>query len=174
MRPLWTTLVPMLAVAALVLWGGERLARRTVEERIPADRERLFDFTETMRAELDRLDSVYAAHLSGIAMNASYLNRDQLAKRCENLVGIRSCHRFVSIHKEFEVQGMKPPVGEAAMIPELFAEGSEGRVPPKNSVVLPKELLDGADEANGWLSGPEVKHRVLAADRASAGGGFRD
>jgi signal transduction histidine kinase len=160
MRPLWTTLVPMLAVAALVLWGGERLARRTVEERIPADRERLFDFTETMRAELDRLDSIYAAHLSGIAMNASYLNRDQLAKRCENLVGIRSCHRFVSIHKEFEVQGMKPPVGEAARIPELFAEGSEGRVPPKNSVVLPKELLDGADEASGWLSGPEVKHRV--------------
>ena len=70
MRALWTTLVPMLAVAALVLWGGERLARRTVEERIPADRERLFDFTETMRAELDRLDSIYAAHLSGIAMNA--------------------------------------------------------------------------------------------------------
>jgi signal transduction histidine kinase len=160
MRPFWSTLVPMLAVAALVLWGGERLARRTVEERIPADRERLFDFTEAMRLELDRLDSLYAEHLSGIATNASYLDRGQLAKRCENVVGIRTCHRFISLRQEFEVEGRKPPVGEAGRIPELLAQGSEGRVPPKNAVVLPKELLDGVDVANGWLPGPDSSHRV--------------
>lgn len=168
MRALWTTLVPMLAVAALVLWGGERLARRTVEERIPADRERLFDFTEAMRAELDRLDSMYAGHLSGIAMNSPYLSRDQLARRYGNLVGIRSCHRFISTRREFEVEGMKPPVGEAGRIPELLAEGSEGRVPPKNSVVLPKELLDGAGAASGWLPGPDARHRVYWQRIASA------
>jgi signal transduction histidine kinase len=160
MRPFWSTLVPMFAVAALVLWGGERLARRTVEERIPSDRERLFDFTEAMRSELDRLDSLYASHLSGIASSAPYLDRALLAKRCENIVGIRSCHRFDSLREEFEVEGRKPPVGESGRIPEVVAEGSEGRVPSKTTVVLPKELLEGADEASGWLAAPDAGHRV--------------
>ena len=63
MKHLWITLGPMLAAAALVLWGGERLARRAVEERIPVDRERLFDFAAVWRGELDRLDTLYASHL---------------------------------------------------------------------------------------------------------------
>ena len=128
MRPLWTTLVPMLAVAALVLWGGERLARRTTEARVPADRARLFDFAEAMRGELDRLDSIYAGHLSAIARSAPYLDHERLRKRCENLVGVRTCYRFVSARKEIEVEGMRPPIGEGGKVPRLVAEGSEDRL----------------------------------------------
>lgn len=160
MRPLWTTLVPMLAVAALVLWGGERLARRTTEARVPADRARLFDFAEAMRGELDRLDSIYSGHLSAIARSAPSLGREQLTMRCENLVGIRSCHRFIAGKKELEVEGMKPPVGEGGRIPQLVAEGSEGRLRSRTTVVMPKEILASGSQTRGWLAGPDAGHRI--------------
>ena len=160
MRPLWTTLVPMLAVAALVLWGGERLARRTTEARVPADRARLFDFAEAMRGELDRLDSIYAGHLSAIARSAPYLDHERLRKRCENLVGVRTCYRFVSARKEIEVEGMRPPIGEGGKVPRLVAEGSEDRLVSRRTVVLPKEVLEGGIASSGWMAGPDAGHRI--------------
>jgi len=160
MRAFWITLVPMLAAAALVIWGGERLARRTVEERIPADRSRLFDFTAAMRGELDRLDELYSRHLEEIASASSWLPPELLAKRCENLVGIRSCQIFVAGNKERGVDGMKPPVGESSLIPELLAEGQEGRFAAKSAVILPKELLHGEGPADGWLQARDGRHRV--------------
>lgn len=160
MRGLWLTLGPMLAAATLVLWGGERLSRRTVEERIPADRSRLFDFADRLRGELDRLDGLYADHLAEIAAGSSWLPPDDLEKRCENLVGVRSLSLFVASHKESEISGKKPVVGTSSRIPTVMAEGDGGRVTSRNSVVLPKELLEGTGAARGWLPGPARGHRV--------------
>jgi signal transduction histidine kinase len=160
MRPFWTTLLPMLAVAALVLWGGERLARRTHEERVPADRGRLFDFAGSLRGELDRLDALYVSHLDGIALDSDWLSQEGLAKRCENLIGLRTCQIFSGTHKEQEVEGMKPPVGSLLKIPQVIAEGEEGRLVPRQAVILPKELLTGTPRGSGWLPGPDASHRV--------------
>jgi len=160
MNHLWISLGPMLAAAALVLWGGERLSRRTVEERIPADRSRLFDFTERLREELDRLDALYMGHMSEIAEHSTWLPRPALAKRCENLVGLRSCKVFEADGKTYEVEGMKAPVGKAGPIPDVVAEGEEGRLLARNAVVIPKEVLEGRGGTSGWLRGPDARHRV--------------
>jgi hypothetical protein len=160
MRGLWITLGPMLAAAALVLWGGERLARRTVEDRIPADRDRLFDFAAMLRGELNRLDRLYANHLSEIASGSGWLDKEAMAKRCENLVGLRSCSIFVRSHKEAEISGKKPAVGSASRVPEVIAEGEGGRFLSRNTIIIPKEVLEGGDLASGWLPGPEAGHRV--------------
>lgn len=150
----------MLATAALVLWGGERLSRRSVEDRIPADRDRLFDFAAALRGELDRLDGLYAGHLAAIAAGSAWLPRDAMERRCENLVGLRTCSVFVSSRRQTEIRGKKPAVGQAGRIPEVVAEGDGGRIVSRNAVVLPKEVLDGGDPASGWLPGPERGHRV--------------
>lgn len=160
MRALWITLVPMLAAAALVMWGGERLARRTTEERIPADRGRLFDFADLMRAELDRLETLYEGHLAGIAALASQESGEPWAARCRDLIGVRRSVLFVSSRREAAVEGTMPPVGEGGRIPDPVAEGEEGRVPSRNAVAIPREVLEGVDAASGWLRGPDGRHRV--------------
>jgi signal transduction histidine kinase len=160
MRGLWITLGPMLAAAALVLWSGERLARRTVEDRIPVDRDRLFDFAAMLRGELDRLDALYADHLSEVASGAAWLDDEAMAERCENLVGLRSCSIFVKGHKEKQIEGKKPAVGSASRVPEVIAEGEGGRILSRHTIVLPKEVLEGSDAASGRLPGPEPGHRA--------------
>lgn len=155
MRGLWITFGPMLAAAALVLWGGERLARRTVEDRIPADRTRLFDFTDALRGELDRLDELYADHLSIIAQASLWLDQEGLTRRCENLVGLRTCSVFVSSRKGSEIRGIQPLTGPGRLIPTVVAEADAGRVVSRNLVLLPQEILVGSDPASGWLHASE-------------------
>ncbi len=46
----------MLIVALFTVIGGERLARSEVEERIPADRDKLLDFSSALGKELEWLD----------------------------------------------------------------------------------------------------------------------
>lgn len=160
MRGFWITLGPMFAAAALVLWGGERLARRDVEERIPADRDRLFDFTATLRKELDRLDKLHLQHLSDLADYSRWMRREDLARQCENLVGIRSLHVFKDGHKEFEVEGAKPPVGTSAKVPPVLAESEAGRVISRNAAIVPGPVLTGENQGSGWLSSPNAGYRL--------------
>ena len=160
MRAIWFTLVPMLAVAALVLWGGERMARRTTEDRIPADRNRLFDFTASFREELDRLDGLYLQHLYELAIYSRGRNPADVAKRCENTIGVRKLHLFGPEGREPEIEGTPPPVGEASKIPQILTEAETGRVAPTKAVILPKEMFEGATPASGWLKGPDPSHRV--------------
>ncbi len=160
MKHLWITLGPMLAAAALVLWGGERLARRAVEERIPVDRERLFDFAAVWRGELDRLDALYASHLENLASHGSWLERDQVVQRCENLVGLRRLYVFDSGQKQAEYSGKKPVFGPSIPIPEVIAESEGARLARRNVVTLSRELLEGRLGDRGWLPGPEPGYRV--------------
>ncbi|MCW1887616.1 HAMP domain-containing histidine kinase [Luteolibacter flavescens] len=152
----------MLAAAALVLWGGERMSRRTVEDRIPADRDRVFDFAASFRGELDRLDDVYAGHLAEIASStaSAWLPVDASERRCENVIGLRSCYVFASSQRTAFFSGKKPAVGASSRIPEVIAEGDGGRIVPRSAVVLPKEILEGVSTTSGWLPGPEEGHQV--------------
>jgi signal transduction histidine kinase len=160
MKHLWISLGPILAAAALVLWGGERLARRTVEERIPADRGRLFDFAAAWRSELDRLDTLYASHLEDLATYGAWLERDQVVRRCENLVGLRKLYLFDSGQKQSEYSGKRPVFGTSVPTPEVISEGEAGRLARRNVVVLSRELLEGRLGDRGWLPGPEAGYRV--------------
>ncbi|QJE97193.1 sensor histidine kinase [Luteolibacter luteus] len=160
MKAVWFTLVPMLAVAVLMLWGGERMARRTTEERVPADRGRLFDFTASFREELDRLDALYLQHLDELAAYAFRRSANQLSPHCENTVGIRKLLVFGPEGKRYEADGKKPAIGESSRIPQVLTESEAGRVSPKRAVVIPKEILEGNTPGKGWLAGPDSSHRV--------------
>jgi signal transduction histidine kinase len=161
MRSFWITLGPLLAAAALILWGGERLSRRTTEERIPADRARLFDFAAHWRGELDRLDSVYAGHLERLADYSTWLERDQVIKSCENLVGLRTAYVFDSGRKKAEFPGKRPLFRPNGRIPEVVVEGEEGPLVSRDAIVLPREVfLKGDAGSRGWLPAPKPGHRV--------------
>ncbi|MEK7951134.1 sensor histidine kinase [Luteolibacter soli] len=160
MRSFWITLGPLLAAAALILWGGERLARRNVEERIPADRGRLFDFAAHWRSELDRLDSLYAEHLASVASYSTYLPRDQTIKSCENLFGLRTLYLFKGGRRDAEFPGKRPLFRPGGSIPEVVAEGEEGQLPPRNAIMLPRGVLLGQAGNRGWLPAPKPGYRA--------------
>ncbi len=160
MRAFWVTLVPMFAAALLVLWGGERMARRVIEERVPVNRDRVFDFTDSLRGELDRLDGLYDRHLTDIGVYAPHLERRELEARCGNLVGVRMFYFFESGKKRFEVAGRRPPPEDAVRLPDVIAEGEGGALVPRNAVVLPKESFQDSAPPAGWLAGPDGRHRV--------------
>jgi signal transduction histidine kinase len=160
MRSFWITLGPLLAAAALILWGGERLARRTVEERIPADRGRLLDFAALWRGELDRLDSIFARHMESLSDYATWLPREQTIQQCENLVGLRTLYLFEAGRKTADFPGKRPLFGTSGLVPEVVADGEGGHLLPRNVVLLPRDVLEGRAGNRGSLAGPKNRHRV--------------
>lgn len=160
MRGIWFTFLPLLAAAALTLWGGERLARREVETRIPADRERLHDFAGALRDELDRLDDVYRGHLARIARDAPYAGEAKVSAACAELVGTRECRVFRQTSMEMEAVGTRPPQG-AARLPEVVAEGGKRPLNLALAVVLPKSLLEKATAGDeGVIAAPGGHYEV--------------
>ncbi|RYD66250.1 MAG: HAMP domain-containing histidine kinase [Verrucomicrobiaceae bacterium] len=161
MKSFWITLGPLLAAAALILWGGERLSRRTTEERIPADRGRLFDFAAQWRGELDRLDALYTGHLENLAAHTLWLERDEVIRRCENLIGVRTLYVFNSGRKETDFSGKRPLFHPNGRIPEVVVEGAESSLVSRDTVVLPREIfLEGGAGSRGWIPAPKPGHRV--------------
>ncbi len=141
MRGIWLTFLPLLAAAALTLWGGERLARREVETRTPADRERLHDFSDALRTELDRLDDLHHGHLTKIAGDAPFAVPEIIAKACTQVAGTRECHVFQGKAKSHAAIGSRPP-DPAVRLPEVEVAGGKRPLNSQRSVILPAELLE--------------------------------
>lgn len=140
MRGSWLTFTPLLAAAALALWGGERLARREVETRTPADRERLHDFSAALREELDWLDDAYRGHLRRIATEAPYVSAERTSSACTGVVAVRECHLFRRGSKaEISKSSQASPAGER--LPEVEAKGGKRPLNPDLAVILPEELF---------------------------------
>ena len=157
MHGVWITLGPMVAAAALVLWGGERLSRRVVEERQPADRARLLDFSVALREELDRLDELFGNHAARLSGLAELSLRDELEIAAEGLVGVRSVHVFEANGKRIEVAGKRAP--DVLRAPEIEMEGSRSILTPERTLILPK-TLGYARVSSGWLATPDPGHRA--------------
>ena len=160
MRGPWITILPLIAATALVLWGGERLSRRTQEDRIPADRDRLFDFTAAFRGELDRLDQLFNQHLLDLASNSDWLDQSAVTRRCEDLISIRTLTVFDSAGKRSNFTGVKPPLGTGTRVPLVVAESEQGRVQGRNTVAIPEEVFAASSPTQGWLPSPNQDHRI--------------
>ncbi len=65
-----TTLLLLLALAAVILGGGLWLARQEETVRVDRDREALRRFSGEVQAELQRLDALYKSHLARLARTA--------------------------------------------------------------------------------------------------------
>lgn len=160
MRPALLTLLPMLAAASLVLVGGERLAKEKVEQRIPADRDRLLDFASTLDAELDRLDRIYTAHLDRISEGFTNRAGFDPATAARDVSAIVSIHHLTLSNPQ-EVIPLLPPGSDSPRLPEILIENRGNPLDPLNSVILPKGLLDiTGSGTHGWLPAPIDTQRI--------------
>ena len=147
MRPVLVTIAPLLAAAVLVMVGGERLARKETETRIPGDRQRLMDLADSFRLELIRLDGLYVAHLEEIAAYAMYGKAGEAETQGRAVVGTRLIRVFKSRGKDAAI----PLSQDAGTFPEIELEGRKRPLDEKSAVVLPSSLPDqGVAPAHRW------------------------
>ncbi|MGJ8635032.1 MAG: sensor histidine kinase [Luteolibacter sp.] len=157
MRPALVTILPMLAAAVLVMVGGEHMARRDVEVRTPADRERLLDLADSFRSELERLDALYLAHLDSLAIRALYEKEDQATEEAKKITGVS----LVRIFREKGSDLTLSPLSKLERLPEIELEERKRPFDPKNAVVLDSSLLKQTLPGNGtWLATPDPSMRL--------------
>ncbi|MES2659669.1 MAG: HAMP domain-containing sensor histidine kinase, partial [Verrucomicrobiota bacterium] len=149
MRPALVTIVPMLAAAVLVMVGGERMARRDVESRTPADRGRLLDLAESFRAELGRLDALYLSHLNELATRTLYGKPDESAVVAAEITGVRLIRVFRARGGDLSIS---PPF-TFERLPEIELEKRKRPLNPATAVVLDAGLLENTLPWNGtWIA----------------------
>jgi len=138
MRAALVTIAPMLAAAVLVMAGGERLARRETETRIPADRQRLLDLADSFRSELSRLDQVYEGHLEGIALQAISGSPGAAEAEGKAITGTQLIRVFRSRGKDEEIVLFKSTKG----FPEVEMEGRKRPLNERSALTLSSKLFD--------------------------------
>lgn len=156
MRPALITILPMLAAAVLVMVGGERMARREVETRTPADRGRLLDFDEAFRTELARLDALYLAHLDDLTNAALQPDSDEASQQAAEITGVRQIRIFRNKGKDLTIRGSR----ETRRLPEIVLKGGKRALDLNSASVLDPAMLDVPLPAAGkWLptSDPDLR-----------------
>ncbi len=157
MRPALVTILPMLAAAVLVMVGGERIARRDVETRTPADRERLLDLADSLRAELLRLDQLYLNHLDDLSDNYLYVKPDQAATDAAAITGVSRMRIFRKNGNDTQVS---PPFIKERL-PEIEIEKRKRPLDPSTAVILEAELLEKTlPQSKFWRSTSDPNIRL--------------
>ncbi len=158
-----------LLVAALVIGGsGVWLARREWQQRIPADRAALRDFSEQWQNELVRLKEVYDSDLEEIADAARDNPLRTLTEACRNLHGVCGNASISSEAKNrperVTIDLVVAPAGER--LPEVWIardKASAKEVKNKTAFVLLSEEVFGHTQmdAHGWLFSPNKDYGVF-------------
>lgn len=156
MRPALFTILPMLAAAVLVMVGGERMSRRSDETRIPADRERLFDFADSFRSETERLDDLYVGHLRALADIAVGSDKKTVISSAEQISGVRLIRLFRKRGDDFAF-----PVGFQGDLPEIEIEGGKTPLNANEALLVGASLLtEDFPEGGKWMELPDAKFRA--------------
>lgn len=159
MRSFYLTLIPMLVAAVFTVIAGERLARRDVEERIPADRDRLLDFSATLETELDRLDSLYLGHLKYLVGSYTQGREDESEEYANDTIAVKSLYLFSRTKeiRQFDVLN----VARSISVPEVGVEGQRVPLGGNRSVIIPVSFFETSKvNDSGWLPSPEGRHLV--------------
>jgi signal transduction histidine kinase len=158
MRPVFITILPMLAAAILVMVGGERLARRDIETQSPADNERLINFDEAFREELTRLDNLYLSHLDSLT-KIFLTNPDDLSKQAEKISGVCMIRIFADKHKKNKNETIELRRTNQK-IPEIQIAGGKQPFNPNSASILDATMLQTPlPEKGTWLatSNPNIR-----------------
>ncbi len=151
MRAFLVTAAPMLVAAVLVMVGGERLARRETESRIPVDRQRLLDLADAFRNELVRLDGLYEGHLHETAGLAVYAKPGEAEAKGRSIVGTRLVRVFRQKGKDESIALARDP----GNFPEIELEGRKRPLNEKAAIVLPADLVEKDAPLPGrWIQTP--------------------
>lgn len=157
MRPALLTILPMFAAAVLVMIGGERMARREVEKRTPADRTRLLDLAESFRMELARLDALYLDHLGRLANTSLYAKQDEAAAAAAEIAGVRLIRVFRQKGNDLSIS----PSFKFERLPEIELEKRKRPFNPGNAVVLDAALLEkDLPQSGAWIAAPGPNLRI--------------
>ncbi|MBK1880786.1 HAMP domain-containing histidine kinase [Luteolibacter pohnpeiensis] len=157
MRPALICLVPMLAAAVLVMVGGERLARRQVESRTPADRERVLDLDAAFREELRRLERIYLAHLNELAAQAADRESRNLDQDAESLYGLVQIHILPKNGKDLTILSGPRTAG----LPEIELNPGKRPLDPGKAVRIDASWLESGRKVQPvWLTAPDPRYRV--------------
>ena len=157
MRPALVTILPMLAAAVLVMAGGERMARRDVETRTPADRGRLLDLAESFRAELVRLDALYLSHLDDLAVRCLYIKPDEAEAEASEITGIRLIRIFRTRGNDLTIS----PPSSNGQLPEIELEKRKRPLDPSTAVILDANLLGNSlPPDSSWRSTSDPNLRL--------------
>ena len=157
MRLFLCTLAPMLAAAILAVVGGERLSRRESSERTPHDRERLLDFSASLRLEIQRLESLYLSRLDNVANTA--VNETEAATKAvaEQTIAISLVQIFRVPKKDRSIRIANRVAGE----PEVVMTGRKRPLNPQQAITLSSDLFGDEVAAQGaWLRTPNPDYRV--------------
>lgn len=147
MRIALVTIAPMLVAAVLVMVGGERMARRETETRIPADRQRLMDLADSFRDELVRLDDLYERHLRETASLTAYGKPGEAEAKGRSIFGTKLVRVFRQKGKDESIPLAKDP----GSFPEIELEGRKRPLDEKTAVVFPQQHLEqDAVLMQGW------------------------
>ncbi|RYD25165.1 MAG: hypothetical protein EOP87_24905, partial [Verrucomicrobiaceae bacterium] len=165
MRAALVTIAPMLLAAILVMVGGERLARRETEERIPFDRQRLLDLADSLRGELVRLDSIYVRHLEDTAALTTYGKPGEAEAKGRSIFGTRLIRVFRQKGKDESI----PLAADPGTFPEIELEGRKRPLDERNAVIFPaKHVEDDAVGVQGWSRTSDPRF-VIYTTRPQAG-----
>lgn len=154
----------MLAAAALVFWGGERMSRHQVEARQAVDRARLLDFSASLGDELNRLDGLYQEHLTELgSIGASSSGVEFTNGRCEALIGVRKMAVYVPGGKKLgEYVGRKPALSLERRVPAIEWSGDGRSATALNVISLPKPAENEVTQpGSGWVNGADGVHRLF-------------
>lgn len=165
MKSALTTLLPFFAAAACVMLGGERLSRRTTEERTAVDRDRLMDFAELFRSEIEDLEERYLNHLERISGDFSN-DQPEAADNAKAITGIDAAQIFTARYPATAQPGKQefilyPPSQISPKPPEIQIEGGDRPFNPNTAVILPSDLLYSKPVgSSGWIEVPGNEYRV--------------
>ena len=148
------TFLLLLALAAVILVGGLRLARTEESVRLDRDRAATRRFSGEVQAELQRLETLYESHLARIVRTAPWQDSFAVRRVADRIVGIRQVsllHRLALKKADLHVTVIAKPA-ERTPVPVL-------EVPRTGFVGLPlllaeEKLLGDRDETSGWIDEP--------------------
>lgn len=142
-----TTLLLLLTLAAVVLAGGVRLARQEESVRLDRDRSTLQRFAGDAQAELQKLDALYADHLSTLARRFGPEQTFELRRAADRIVGIQQVSFLRRGGSDAHVQ----IYGERLPVPVLQMPRSG--LPGASFLVPEDKLFDNATDG-GWIDEP--------------------
>ena len=149
-----TTLILLLALAAVIFAGALRLSRHEEAMRVDRDREALRRFADTVQPELQRLDALYESHLTRLARTSSNTDIFETRRAADRFVGIRQIsfiHPRGSKVADVHVQ-VAPVANERTPVPTFTAPRAGLAVPPL--LLSEDRLLGSRDEWSGWIDEP--------------------
>jgi signal transduction histidine kinase len=147
-------LLLLLGLAAIILAGGLRLARREESVRLDRDGEALRHFYGEVQVELQRLETLYESHLTRLARIRKPNDAFEVRSAADRLIGIR---QFSLLHREAsdgaDVHVLVPPLTRERTLVPMF-EVSRNRGPGTPVLLSADRLFENVYESNGWIEEP--------------------